>query len=56
MWILRLKGMLANNMKIQYHYRRYERDELKNILENNGFKILEFWSYGFIFLNNMKIQ
>ncbi len=33
------------------HYRRYEKQELKNKLINNGFKIISICSYGFPLLN-----
>jgi len=37
------------------HYRRYERDNLRRILQNNNFHIVELWSYGFPWLNIAKI-
>lgn len=35
------------------HYRRYEKDEMTDLLKRNGFKIIEFWSYGAAFLGHI---
>lgn len=37
------------------HFRRYDKEELKHKLEQSGFKILEIYSYGFPFLNILKL-
>ena len=33
------------------HYRRYEKDEIKTILENSGFSKIKIYSYGYPFTN-----
>jgi len=33
------------------HIRRYEKDELKDVIERNGFEVTDFASYGFPFIN-----
>lgn len=37
------------------HVKRYEKEELKQLLQNGGFSIVQFYSYGFPFLNIIKI-
>ena len=37
------------------HFRRYNKDELKNILNETGFGVLVLYSYGYPFLNTIKI-
>ncbi len=37
------------------HVKRYEKHELMNLLRDNGFEITQFYSYGFPFLNILKI-
>lgn len=43
-------SLWANIDKIKGHFRRYERDELKDKLEKVGFKVQTIWCYGFPFL------
>ncbi len=37
------------------HFRRYDKEELEHALEQSGFKILKIYSYGFPFLNILKL-
>jgi len=43
------KNLYGKKDKYFGHYRRYDKEEIIKLLKNNGFKILEFWSYGFKF-------
>lgn len=40
-------NLYGNKDRYFGHYRRYEKEQIKKLLELNGFKILSFWSYGF---------
>ncbi len=35
------------------HYRRYDKDVMINLLEENKFEIIEFWSYGIPFIKKI---
>ncbi|MDZ7798794.1 MAG: class I SAM-dependent methyltransferase [Patescibacteria group bacterium] len=41
--------------KLVGHFRRYEKAELINFLGKNNFQIIKFYSYGFPFLNLLKL-
>lgn len=41
--------------KLAGHVKRYEKEELKQLLQNGGFSIVQFHSYGFPFLNIIKV-
>lgn len=48
-------ALWANVDDMKGHFRRYERQELKNKLEEAGFKVKSIWCYGFPFLRLIRL-
>ena len=48
------KELWAASDELVGHVRRYEKEEIKNILNEAEFKIIKFYSYGYPFLNIVK--
>ena len=41
------RGKWCGNDIVSGHYRRYEKADMKELLENAGFHVLHFWSYAY---------